>query len=85
LRCDYLKAAPGAGANCARPQIVALNDPSDLLTWTVPEQLTSVDVRNVAVKNTRHWLWLIASPTKAHDNYAKNRNAIAQMLRLKNP
>jgi len=82
LRCEYLKSTPGAGEKCARPQIVALNDPSDLLTWTVPEQLTTVDVQNVVVKNTRHWFWLIASPTKAHDNYARNKNAVGQMLKL---
>jgi hypothetical protein len=81
LRCEYLKSAPGSDQKCARPQIVALNDPSDLLTWTVPEQLTTVDVQNVAVKNTRHWFWLIASPTKAHDNYARNKNAVGQMLK----
>lgn len=86
LRCDYLNPAAGATQTCARPKIIALNDPSDLLTWTVPEQLlTTVDVQNVVVKNTRHWFWLIASPTKAHDDYAKNRNAVEQMLKLHKP
>ncbi|HEY1526246.1 MAG TPA: hypothetical protein VGH51_08420 [Candidatus Angelobacter sp.] len=85
LRCEYLKPASDSTQTCARPKIIALNDPSDLLTWTVPEQLTTVDVQNVVVKNTRHFLWLIASPTKAHDNYAKNKSAVAQMLKLKNP
>jgi hypothetical protein len=37
LRCDYLKSEPGASqGNCRPPRITALNDPSDLLTWTVP-------------------------------------------------
>lgn len=85
LRCEYLTASPGAIQPCARPKIVALSDPSDLLTWTVPEQIASVEVQNVMVKNTRHWFWLIASPTKAHDNYAKNKNAVGQMLKLKKP
>jgi hypothetical protein len=85
LRCEYLKSAPGASEKCARPQIVALNDPSDLLTWTVPTQLASVDVQNVVVKNARHWFWLIASPTKAHDNYARNKNAVSRMLKLNSP
>lgn len=84
LRCDYLKSLPGPAQACARPQIVALNDPSDLLTWTVPE-IATVEVHNVLVKNSSHWFWLIESPTKAHDNYAKNKNAIAQMLKLTNP
>jgi len=85
LRCEYLTAPTGTAQPCARPKIVALSDPSDLLTWTVPEQIASVEVQNVMVKNTRHWFWLIASPTKAHDNYAKNKNAVEQMLKLKKP
>jgi hypothetical protein len=85
LRCEYLTSPAGTAQPCARPKIVALSDPSDLLTWTVPEQIASVEVQNVMVKNTRHWFWLIASPTKAHDNYAKNKNAVEQMLKLKKP
>lgn len=85
LRCEYLKPSAGTTQACARPKIVALNDPSDLLTWTVPEQIATVDVQNVMVKNTRHWFWLIASPTKAHDNYAKNKSAVGQMLKLNKP
>jgi hypothetical protein len=85
LRCEYLNPSAGATQECARPKIVALNDPSDLLTWTVPEQIASVEVQNVVVKNTRHWFWLIASPTKAHDNYAKNKSAVEKMLKLHSP
>ena len=85
LRCEYLTISAGTGQPCARPKIVALNDPSDLLTWTVPEKIASVEVQNVMVKNTRHWFWLIASPTKAHDNYARNKSAVAQMLKLNKP
>jgi hypothetical protein len=85
LRCEYLTPSPGFTPPCARPKIIALNDPSDLLTWTVPEQIASVEVQNVMVKNTRHWFWLIASPTKAHDNYAKNKSAVEQMLKLHKP
>ena len=84
VRCDYLKSLPGSMGACAPPQIVALNDPSDLLTWTVPE-LPSVKVNNVVVKNARHWFGLFESPTKAHDDYAKNKGAIERMLKLGNP
>jgi len=83
VRCDYLKSMPGSVGACAPPQIVALNDPSDLLTWTVPE-LPSVKVSNVVVKNAPHWFGLFESPTKAHDNYAKNKSAIGRMLKLGN-
>jgi len=35
-RCEYLKSLPDAPQECKYPGIIALNDPSDLLTWTVP-------------------------------------------------
>jgi hypothetical protein len=84
LRCKYLKSRQGSNQTCERPQIVALNDPSDLLTWTVPE-LETVEVHNVIVKNATHWFWLIESPTKAHDNYARDKSAIREMLKLTRP
>ena len=84
LRCEYEKSVLGDTHACVRPQIISLNDPSDLLTWTVPE-LATVEVHNVVVKNSTHWLGLIESPTKAHNNYAKNKNAIGQMLKLNAP
>lgn len=84
LRCNYLKSLPDSRQTCGLPQIIALNDPSDLLTWTVPE-IPTVEVHNVLVKNAPHWFWLSESPTKAHDNYAKNKNAIGQMLKLTKP
>jgi hypothetical protein len=66
--------ATQAGAQ-TRIQIVAFSDPSDLLTWRVPE-LRDVDVFNLNVQNGVHWLWLIESPSAAHDNYAKNKKVI---------
>lgn len=62
------------------PQIVAWNDPSDLLTWDVPT-LTSVRVSNRSVKNATHWFWLFENPTKAHDHYAQNSSVIREMLK----
>lgn len=78
-RCDYLKSLPSATEECQRPRIVALNDPSDLLTWTVPA-LSAVDVENYTVKNSIHWFWLIEDPSKAHNNYAKDKRVIKEML-----
>jgi len=46
LRCDYLKSKPGASQGCRPPRITALNDPSDLLTWTVPN-LPGVEVEKL--------------------------------------
>jgi hypothetical protein len=78
LRCDYLKQTEGDGP-CRLPKIVALNDPSDLLTWRVPN-LTTVEVQNYRVKNALHWFWVIEDPMKAHDNYQNDKRAIQEML-----
>ena len=81
LRCDYEKSVPGADPNvpCRLPKIVALSDPSDLLTWRVPK-LTTVDVQNVYVKNGIHWFWLLENPMRAHLNYSSDKRAIQEML-----
>jgi hypothetical protein len=81
LRCDYEMSAPGADPNapCRLPKIVALSDPSDLLTWRVPK-LTTVDVQNVYVKNAIHWFWLLENPIRAHLNYSTDKRAIREML-----
>lgn len=78
LRCDYEKQMEGTDP-CRLPKIVALNDPSDLLTWRVPN-LTTVEVENYRVQNALHWFWLIEDPTKAHDNYPNDKQAIQEML-----
>jgi hypothetical protein len=79
LRCDYLKSKPGASQGCRLPRITALNDPSDLLTWTVPN-LPGVEVENYTVKNSAHWFWMFENPTKAHNNYSRDKRAIKEML-----
>jgi hypothetical protein len=67
----------------APPQIVAWSDPSDLLSWNVPE-LKAVVVKNRTAKNSIHWLWLFESPTRAHDNYAINKGVLRVMLKPTN-
>lgn len=79
LRCDYLKSKPGASQVCRPPRITALNDPSDVLNWTVPN-LPGVEVENYTVKNSTRWFWIIENPTKAHNNYARHKRAIREML-----
>lgn len=78
LRMEYLKDAGSIGE--ARPRVIAWSDPSDLLSWSVP-QLGAVTVRNISVKNAPHWFWLFENPAKAHSGYARNKKVIHQMLR----
>lgn len=66
------------------PQIVAWSDPSDLLSWNVPD-LNSVLVKNFTVKNATHWFWLIENPAAAHANYATNHRVITTMLKPSKP
>jgi hypothetical protein len=79
VRCEYLKSLPGALQECKPPRIVALNDPSDLLTWTVPA-LGDIEVENYSVRNSTRWLGLFENPTSAHSNYATDKRAIKEML-----
>jgi hypothetical protein len=83
VRCEYLKSLPDAPQECKHPMIIALNDPSDLLTWTVPP-LGDIHVVNYSVKNSTHWLGLVEDPTKAHSNYATDKRAIKEMLTTPN-
>jgi hypothetical protein len=78
-RCEYLKSLPDAPQECKSPRIIALNDPSDLLTWTVPS-LEGIHVENYTVKNSTHWFWMLANPNTAHNNYATDKRAIKEML-----
>ncbi|MGP8252477.1 MAG: hypothetical protein ACLQHF_10615 [Terracidiphilus sp.] len=68
-----------AGAPSAKAQIVAWSDPSDLLTWLVP-QVADVELVNLQVQNAAHWFYLFESPTGAHDNYAKNKAVLRVMF-----
>lgn len=78
LHCGYEK-SEHPDQPCTLPKIVALNDPSDLLTWRVPP-LVGVEVHNYTVKNAFHWFWLIEDPNKAHQNYPNDKRAVREML-----
>ncbi len=81
LRRAYLD-SPGNSSrkDLTPPQIVAWSDPSDLLSWNVPE-LKTVLVKNIPVRNSIHWFWLIESPTRAHANYATNKSVLKVMFK----
>jgi len=80
LRREYLASQPGALGAQSAAEIVAWSDPSDLLTWDLP-QIPDVDVENSHVKNAIHWLWLFESPSKSHGNYDLNHKVIRVMLK----
>jgi hypothetical protein len=52
-------------------QVIALNDPNDLLTYYVPG-IQDVKVVNVLVRNARPVLGLLAHPVDAHSTHAAN-------------
>ena len=63
------------------PQIIAWNDPNDLLSWKVP-QIDGVHVVNLTVRNSGFKLPpFLESPTAAHANYAKNREVLRMILK----
>jgi hypothetical protein len=53
-------------------QVIALNDPNDLLTYYVPP-LPGATIVNVLVRNARSWLGLFADPARAHTGHAANQ------------
>jgi hypothetical protein len=63
------------------PQIIAWSDPNDLLSWDVPD-IEGVDVVNIHVRNSGFKIGsLLASPTSAHANYAKNQKVLSRILK----
>lgn len=60
-------------------QVVAFNDPSDVITFRVPK-IGDVDVVNLNVKNATRWFGLFESPSAAHGNYAKNLHVLRMMF-----
>jgi hypothetical protein len=87
LRTNYLAAQSGSKTSeVTLPRLVAWNDPSDLLTWNIPEIRSSsgdriVSIENRPVRNAIDWFWLLEGPTSAHDNYASNKRIIRAMLK----
>ncbi len=63
------------------PQLVAWSDPSDLLTWCIPET-KPLTIVNLYVRNT-WWHWIFANPENAHENYASNKHVLRMMMNSK--
>ena len=79
LRQSFQRKRAGTEQSAAQPpQVLSFSDPSDLLTWRIPE-IEGLKVDNLYVRNT--WLhWLVANPAPAHRNYARNRNVLQIMM-----
>ncbi|HYL62194.1 MAG TPA: hypothetical protein VE077_06185 [Candidatus Methylomirabilis sp.] len=79
LRRSFGKTPSGEEEPATRPrQVVAWSDPSDLLTWRIPE-MKGLIVDNLYVRNT-FWRWIVARPIAAHVNYDRNRAVIHVMM-----
>ena len=79
LRRSFGKKPSGEEEPATRPrQVVAWSDPSDLLTWRIPE-MKGLMIDNLYVRNT-FWRWIVARPIAAHVNYDRNRDVIRVMM-----
>jgi len=84
LRQKFGENTGAVNASAARPpQVVASSDPSDLLSWHVPE-MDGLLIANLRVRNS-WWHWLLADPLSAHDGYAGNKDVLRVMLGAKAP
>ena len=82
LRHSFGKKSGEEEETAAAPrQVVAWSDPSDLLTWRIP-QMNGLVIDNLYVRNT-FWRWIVAGPLRAHVNYDKNRAVIRVMMSAK--
>jgi len=81
LRQEFGTASSGTPALPVKPpQLIAWSDPNDLLTWCIPE-MKPLTIVNLYVRNT-WWHWFIASPARAHDNYASNKSVLRTIMSL---
>ena len=79
LRETFAKRRSGAQEpNPKAPQVIAWSDPSDLLSWRLPE-MDGLVIANLYVRNTA-WHWIIANPAAAHGNYAINKEVLRIMF-----
>jgi hypothetical protein len=85
MQTDFQTALhPGDTAARSKLQVVAWSDPSDVITFRVPK-IGNVDVVNLYVRNAFGWFGLFESPTKAHDDYAKNKEVLRVMFESSKP
>jgi len=68
-------AAPKGGADVRPRQIVAFNDPSDILTFEVPA-IRGAKVVNIDDRNGFRLLGLVADPVAAHTGHAENKKVL---------
>ncbi len=75
---------PGDETARKKVQVVAWNDPSDVITFLVP-RIGDVDVVNLYVQNAHRWFGFFESPLAAHDYYAKNKDVLRVMFESSKP
>jgi hypothetical protein len=73
----YLERAPSSFG----PQIIAFNDASDLLTWSVPD-IAGARVVNISVRNSGFKIPpLLEEPIGAHGNYAQDETVFRTIFK----
>jgi hypothetical protein len=70
---------PNDEAARRKVQVVAWSDPSDVITFRVPD-IGDVNVVNLYVQNARRWFGLFEAPDGAHCDYAKNKDVLRVMF-----
>jgi hypothetical protein len=75
---------PDDAAARMKVQVVAWNDPSDVITFRVPK-IGDVDVVNLYVQNAHRWFGLFESPGAAHADYARNKDVLRAMFEDSKP
>lgn len=80
--------ASSGGGKTGTKQLVAFNDPSDILTYNVPDfcqqqragQPCGGAFTNIEVRNSFRWFGLFERPERAHTWYSRNRKVIEIIL-----
>jgi hypothetical protein len=61
-------------------QIIAFNDPSDVLTYEVPD-VKGAQVVNLYTHNSMTWFGLLENPMTAHSGYSQNHSVLKTLFK----
>jgi hypothetical protein len=81
---DWAAQAGDGGGSLAAPrtrQVVAFSDPSDILTFGVPNLPSGAVVLNVYDRNEINWFGLFVNPIAAHGGHSANERVLKFLFR----